>query len=130
MFGFGLMTWLKVGVVVALVAAAGFFWLHIEGLKSDLIAAEVRVSQLETITEQYVTALDDLKSNLQQEKILLGELAQTIQDARVQAEAETRVFDEHDFKKLLAAKPGLVGPRMQRATRKLFDNIETATAAP
>lgn len=56
-----------------------------------------------------------------------GALNTQLAAARETAVRRQRIFDDHDFTKLLNAKPGLVESRMVAATKRLFGDLEQAS---
>jgi hypothetical protein len=47
--------------------------------------------------------------------------------ARKQVEYTRTLFNDHDFAKLMAAKPGLITNRMQKATDEVFADLRAIT---
>lgn len=55
------------------------------------------------------------------------ELNKELSAARQEAKQSQVIFQEHDFNALLQKKPGLLEPRMQRATDSLLRELEQAS---
>jgi len=117
------------GILTILTSIAGGY-LYITSLTKKI---ETQASAIEglhianTYNQQFILELQaiNIKQQKQQEE-LHSQFAKT----RKQTEYVKKVFSNHDFEKLLKAKPGLVGTRMQSATNKLFVELQKAGTNP
>ena len=109
----------KVFIGIILVLGAGVYYLLIENTRLSQLnqAFEIRnQEQLATIE----TMQNDFK--VQSE----GLLALQTKNQEIQAEMNRYldIFKRHDLTKLAAAKPGLIEPRVNNGTKKVFESIE------
>ena len=95
------------------------YWLYNENqtLKANNVKLETAVAtQEETI------------SSLQNDFALQGKSLLDMQSKNQAIEAEMNryldIFKRHDLTKLAAAKPGLIEPRVNEATKEVFNGIE------
>jgi len=109
----------KVFIGIILVLGVGVYYLLIENTRLSQLnqAFEIRnQEQLATIE----TLQNDFK--VQSE----GLLALQTKNQEIQAEMNRYldIFKRHDLTKLAAAKPGLIEPRVNNGTKKVFESIE------
>jgi|TARA_Y100000114_G_scaffold69525_1_gene63662 hypothetical protein len=104
-------------LIVALGGSTYYLWNENQTLKGNNAKLEYAVeTQQETIT------------NLQNDFALQGKSLIDMQSKNQQIEAEMNryldIFKRHDLTKLAAAKPGLIEPRVNEATKEVFNGIE------
>jgi uncharacterized coiled-coil protein SlyX len=107
-------------LLALIVALSGScYWLYNENqtLKANNVKLETAVAtQEETI------------SSLQNDFALQGKSLIDMQSKNQQIEAAMNryldIFKRHDLTKLAAAKPGLIEPRVNEATKEVFNGIE------
>jgi uncharacterized coiled-coil protein SlyX len=107
-------------LLALIVALSGScYWLYNENqtLKANNIKLETAVAtQEETI------------SSLQNDFALQGKSLLDMQSKNQAIEAEMNryldIFKRHNLTKLAAAKPGLIEPKVNKATKEVFDGIE------
>ena len=109
----------KVFIGIILVLGLGMYFLWSENIRLSQLnqAFEIRnQEQLATIE----TMQNDFK--VQSE----GLLALQTKNQEIQAEMNRYldIFKRHDLTKLAAAKPGLIEPRVNNGTKKVFESIE------
>ena len=104
-------------LIVALGGSTYYLWNENQTLKENNAKLEYAVeTQQETIT------------NLQNDFALQGKSLIAMQSKNQEIEAEMNryldIFKRHDLTKLAAAKPGLIEPRVNEATKEVFNGIE------
>ena len=104
-------------LIVALGGSTYYLWNENQTLKANNAKLEYAVeTQEETIT------------SLQNDFALQGESLLAMQSKNQEIEAEMNsyldIFKRHDLTKLAAAKPGLIEPRVNEATKEVFNGIE------
>ena len=104
-------------LIVALGGSTYYLWNENQTLKANNAKLEYAVeTQEETIT------------NLQNDFALQGESLLAMQSKNQEIEAEMNryldIFKRHDLSKLAAAKPGLIEPKVNKATKEVFNGIE------
>lgn len=126
---------IKAGIALAIVIAVGLpIWLHFkDDQRKDVLIAEqtsaIAVHVANEITlNQAIANKENRIQNLQVamiETTAAREAAdEKFEKAREDGQYMKRVFADHDFGKLLAAKPGLITKRMQKKTQAVFDEFE------
>lgn len=115
------------GVVVAMGVALTWFYISNLQLKNDLQTAIIKQEAAETSlrTEQEQRQLAD--TQLAQFKLKAAEIEAERNEARIQVDKMRDIFQDHDFAKLIAKKPGLIENRMIKKTQEVFDEIEALT---
>jgi hypothetical protein len=104
-------------LIVALGGSTYYLWNENQTLKANNAKLEYAVeTQEETIT------------SLQNDFALQGKSLIDMQSKNQEIEAEMNryldIFKRHDLSKLAAAKPGLIEPRVNKATKEVFNGIE------
>jgi|TARA_R100000084_G_scaffold108895_1_gene72987 hypothetical protein len=106
-----------IGIITVLLTISGFLYYQNKSLASLNKAFELRdIEQKETI------------ESLQNDFALQTEGLLTLQSRNQEIEAEMNryldIFKRHNLSKLAAAKPGLIEPKVNNATKEVFDGIE------
>tara|TARA_R100000458_G_scaffold34363_1_gene31680 strand:+ start:3113 stop:3508 length:396 start_codon:yes stop_codon:yes gene_type:complete len=106
-----------IGIITVLLTISGFLYYQNKSLASLNKAFELRdIEQKETI------------ESLQNDFALQTEGLLTLQLRNQEIEAEMNryldIFKRHNLSKLAAAKPGLIEPKVNNATKEVFDGIE------
>jgi lipopolysaccharide export LptBFGC system permease protein LptF len=70
-----------------------------------------------------------LQYNLELQTTALNDLTKANQSIQEDMNRYLDIFKRHDLGKLAAAKPGLLEPRVNRATKEVFDAIEADSRA-
>lgn len=70
-----------------------------------------------------------LQYNLELQTTALNDLSKANQAIQEDMNRYLDIFKRHDLGKLAAAKPGLLEPRVNRATKEVFDAIEEDSKA-
>ena len=112
-------------VAVGMVVFAGYKYVtglqqanaQLEADKAKLsVAVELKTAENESLT-------DGIKAMAAENAKLHGDL----EKARATRRKLKRVFDDHDFTKLLNEKPGLIERRMVSGTDRMFRALEQAS---
>ena len=106
-----------IGIITVLLTISGFLYYQNKSLASLNKAFELRdIEQKEAI------------ESLQNDFALQTEGLLTLQSRNQEIEAEMNryldIFKRHNLSKLAAAKPGLIEPKVNNATKEVFDGIE------
>ena len=108
---------LLIGII--LIMGIGGYFLYIENgnLKSENMAYELRDSEQDA-------AINQLQGDLELQGNSL--VAMTQKNAEINGEMNRylNIFKRHNLTKLAYAKPGLIEPRVNKATKEVFDGIE------
>ena len=113
-------------ILVVITAAAGGFF-YVKKLQSDLETARANVAKMEV-------ALETSESSLKLERaetVRLGELnlqlSSDLQKAEQYGDELRATLQKHDLTHLANKRPSLIEKRMQNATNKLWDDLESIT---
>ena len=105
------------GVVLVMGLGMWFLWNQNQGLIELNKAFEVRnAEQIATIAAQ--------EQQFQIQTTALNNLSKKNQEIEADMNRYLDIFRRHNLTKLAAAKPGLIEPRMNKATKEVFDGIE------
>ena len=109
----------KVLIGVILVMGLGTWFLYDQNQRLVELnkAFEIRnAEQIDTIAAQ--------QEHFQKQTKALTELSSKNQQIEADMNRYLDIFRRHNLTKLAAAKPGLIEPRMNKATKEVFDGIE------
>ena len=106
-----------IGVILVMGLGGWFLWDQIQRLVELNKAFEVRnAEQIATIAAQ--------QEQFQVQTAALNNLSKKNQEIEADMNRYLDIFRRHNLTKLAAAKPGLIEPRMNKATKEVFDGIE------
>ena len=119
-----IITYLKVGGIVAI--ALGIFagYKYVDHLQSENIRLEKENTTLTTSNEEYKKKIGKLESRIKENSVELAELNYKISKSRERSEKLMKLFSRHDFTDLVQKKPQLIENRINKATEKVFENLE------
>lgn len=125
---------LKIGLLVALVAAGGVFYWHYTTIKSERDAALAQVGALtaaKAVQDQTIASLEGAVDEWQAQAERFQATLDKLADAQVAATAEQRklndILGKHDLEALSLAKPGLIENRINAGSRNILLEFEKAT---
>ena len=111
------MSKILIGVIVVMGIGSYFLWSQVQHLTELNKAFEVRnAEQIATIAAQ--------QEQLVKQTTALNNLSKKNQEIEADMNRYLDIFRRHNLTKLAAAKPGLIEPRMNKATKEVFDGIE------
>ena len=107
--------------LLAIMLALGLstYWLWNEN--ATLTQNNAKLESAVQLQEEVISSLQN-DSTLQTGK--LNELQLKSQEAQKEMNRYLDIFKRHSLTKLAAAKPGLIEPRVNKATKEVFDGIE------
>ena len=119
------MSKILIGIIVAMVLAfGGYYWLTEKRLATLTennakltIAARTNQDTIEKLTQDY-----------EQQQELNSELKVKLTAAEAYGDELAKKFREHDLTMLTMRKPGLIERRVNSATQKILDDLESSTA--
>jgi len=88
---------------------------------------KTEASKFQMANETLSTKLDNIKTDLEESFRIQDDLNIKLQKTRLQMNSVVKLFSDNDFTKLVQKKPGLITIKMQKATKKLFKEIEQIT---
>ena len=113
-------------VLFCVILACGIVWyFYYTNTQAELIELREYNMAMELQVATQNETIDKMSKQYETQAKALGEL--TSKNAEIEAEM-TRyldIFRRHDLSKLAAAKPGLIEPRVNNATKEVFDSLET-----
>ena len=111
------MSKILIGVIVVMGIGSYFLWSQVQHLTELNKAFEVRnAEQIATIAAQ--------QEQFVKQTAALNNLSKKNQEIEADMNRYLDIFRRHNLTKLAAAKPGLIEPRMNKATKEVFDGIE------
>jgi hypothetical protein len=111
------MNQLLIGIILVMGFLGYGLYIENENLKAENAAYELRDKEQDA-------AINQLQGDLE----LQGKGLQEMQARNAEIQGEMNryldIFKRHNLTKLAAAKPGLIEPRANKATKEVFDGIE------
>ena len=113
-------------VLIGIILGGGIIgYLYYTNTQAELTELREYNMAMELQVKTQNETIDKMSKQYEQQAQALGEL--TSKNAEIEAEM-TRyldIFRRHNLSKLAAAKPGLIEPRVNNATKEVFDSLET-----
>jgi len=111
------MNQLLIGIILVMAFLGYGIYIENENLKAENAAYVLRDAEQDA-------AIDQLQGDLELQGKGLQEM--TARNAEIQGEMNRYldVFKRHNLTKLAAAKPGLIEPKVNKATKEVFNGIE------
>jgi len=111
------MNQLLIGIILVMGGMGYFVYIENENLKAENAAYALRDKEQDA-------AINQLQGDLELQGKGLQEMQ--VRNAEIQGEMNRYldIFKRHNLTKLAAAKPGLIEPRANKATKEVFDGIE------
>ena len=113
------------GIIVAMVLAFGTYYWLTEKRLSVLTENNAKLS-IAAKTNQ--DTIDKLTQYYEPQKELNSELKVKLQAAEAYGDELAKKFREHDLTMLTLRKPGLIERRVNSATQKILNDMESSTA--
>src|SRR5210317_2168387 len=118
---------IKIAFVLVIIGLAGGGFLYVKKLQNDLETARANVAKMEIA----VQVSEESLRLVNQETARLGELntqlSADLQKAEQYGDELRATLQRHNLTHLATKKPGLIEKRMQNATNKLWDDLESIT---
>lgn len=93
-------------------------------LEANNVILKENTSKLETALETETASREQAEQNLQLQLKAVGELTEKNTVMQEEMDDYLSIFKRHDLTRLARAKPGLVEPRINNGTKKVFEAIE------
>ena len=113
-------------VLFGVILAGGIVgYLYYTNTQAELVELREYNMAMELQVATQNETIDKMSKQYETQAKALGEL--TSKNAKIEAEMSRYldIFRRHDLSKLAAAKPGLIEPRVNNATKEVFDSLET-----
>ena len=118
---------LRIAIVLTLLATAGVGFLWIKNLQRDLEIARENVAKLEVAVQTSEASLKLERAETVRLGDLNNQLSTDLQKAEQYGDELRATLQKHNLTHLAKQKPGLIEKRMQDATNKLWDDLESIT---
>lgn len=114
-----------IGIIVAMVLAfGGYYWLT----EKRLATLTENNAKLTIAAQTNQQTIDKLTDDYEQQQELNSELRVKLTAAEAYGDELAKKFREHDLTMLTLKKPGLIERRVNSATQKILDDMESSTA--
>ena len=118
---------LKIAMILILLAGAGGGFMYVKNLQSNLEVARANAAKLEAAVETSEASLKLLKEDNARLNALSDQLNEDLRKAEQYGDELRATLQKHNLTHLANKKPGLIEKRMQNATDKLWDDLESIT---
>jgi len=114
-----------IGIIVAMVLAfGGYYWLT----EKRLATLTENNAKLTIAAQTNQQTIDKLTNDYEQQQELNSELRVKLTAAEAYGDELAKKFREHDLTMLTLRKPGLIERRVNSATQKILNDMESSTA--
>jgi len=121
---------IKIAVLLFVLAAAGGGVFYVKKLQGDLEIARANVAKMEVAVQTSEASLKLEREETVRLNNLNMELGTQLRRAEQYGDELRSTLQKHNLTHLANKKPGLIQNRMQNATDKLWDDLESITAVP
>ena len=111
------MNQLLIGVILMLGIGSYFLYTQNENLKAENLAYEVR-------DQEQKAAIESIQKDFALQTSALTDMQKRNNEIEGEMNRYLDIFKRHNLSKLAAAKPGMIEPRANNATKEVFDSIE------
>ena len=115
-------------MILVLLAGAGGAFMYVKNLQANLETARANVAKMEVALATSEQSLQLERAESQRLGELNGKLQGDLQKAEQYGDELRATLQKHNLTHLANKKPGLIEKRMQDATNKLWDDLESITA--
>ena len=119
---------IKIALVFIMLAGAGGGLFYVKQLQSNLEIARLNNAKLETAVETSEASIALLKKDNARLNTLTDTLNEDLRKAEQYGDELRATLNKHNLTHLANKKPGLIEKRMQDATDKLWDDLESITS--
>jgi len=119
---------IKIALVFIMLAGAGGGLFYVKQLQSNLEIARLNNAKLESAVETSEASLATLKADNIRLNALSDQLNADLNKSEQYGDELRATLNKHNLTHLANKKPGPIEKRMQNATDKLWDNLESITS--
>tara|TARA_A200000159_G_C7143055_1_gene263936 strand:+ start:118 stop:498 length:381 start_codon:yes stop_codon:yes gene_type:complete len=112
---------LFIGIIVSL-GIGGYF--YYTTTQNELIELRSLNAAYETKFETQENTINTMEARYENQSNAIIEMAAKNQEIIAERDRYLGIFQRHDLGKLANAKPGLIEPRVNNATKDVFDSLE------
>ena len=115
-----------IGVALTVAALGGLsLYLYIDHLQDELQEQLMVNTANQVKIETQDRTIDRIQWDFKKQTDSLNTVIKRNNEIRAEIARYLEIFKKHDLTKLAAAKPGLIENRVNKATKNVFDQIET-----
>jgi len=118
---------IRIAMILVLLAGAGGAFLYVKNLQKNLEIARANVAKLEVAVQTSEASLKLERAESARLGELNNKLSTDLQKAEQYGDELRATLQKHNLTHLANKKPGLIEKRMQNATNKLWDDLESIT---
>ena len=118
---------IRIAIILTLLAGAGGGFLYVKKLQSDLQTARENVAKMEVAVQTAEASIKTMQEDALKMAELNKQLSTDLQKAEQYGDELRATLQKHNLTHLANKKPGLIEKRMQDATNKLWDDLESIT---
>ena len=118
---------IKIAFILVIISLAGGGFLYVKKLQNDLETARANVAKMEIAVQTSEQSLKLVQEETIRLSELNNELSADLQKAEKYGDELRATLQKHNLTHLANKKPGLIEKRMQSATDKLWDDLESIT---
>ena len=96
-------------------------------LEKNNVVLKENSMRLETALETETASREQAENNLKVQLEAVGKLTEANNEMQAEMDDYLSIFKRHDLTKLARVKPGLIEPRINNGTQKVFEQIEKDT---
>jgi len=119
---------IKIALVFIMLAGAGGGLFYVKQLQSNLEIARLNNAKLESAVETSEASIATLKADNARLNVLSDQLNADLNKSEQYGDELRATLNKHNLTHLANKKPGPIEKRMQNATDKLWDNLESITS--
>ena len=93
-------------------------------LEKNNVVLKENSARLETALETETASREQAEKNLKVQLEAVGKLTEANTEMQAEMDDYLSIFKRHDLTKLAREKPGLIEPRINNGTKKVFEQIE------
>lgn len=115
-------------IIIILAVLGGAYWEY-TNMQKRIETLRENNAKLEMVAKQNQQVIDEMQAFAEQQAELNMQLNKQLQDASKYKDELLSKLRKHDLALLSLKKPGLIEKRINDATKKVFDEIESLTGA-
>ena len=93
-------------------------------LEANNVILKQNTTKLESALETETASREQAEKNLKVQLEAVGKLTEANTEMQAEMDDYLSIFKRHDLTRLARAKPGLIEPRINNGTKKVFEQIE------
>ena len=118
---------IRIAMILVLLAGAGGAYFYVQNLQKNLEIARANVAKMEIAVQTSEASLKLERAETARLGELNNQLSSDLQKAEQYGDELRSTLQKHNLTHLANKKPGLIEKRMQDATNKLWDDLESIT---